>query len=85
MKTLQGGLLNEDDCCEEFMAFVSHLMRFALEDPGMANPKEVRQLLSSQSQKLNQNPFPLIRVCNFVWKLDTCAHFGFNDDIKSNL
>lgn len=55
MKTLQCGLMNEDDCLEEFMAFVSHLVRFVLEDPGMANPKEVRQLLTqyqNQDQKL---------------------------------
>lgn len=41
MKILQGGLLNDDSCLDEFMSFVSHLVRFVLEDPGMSNPKEV--------------------------------------------
>ena len=42
LESLSRGLLNEsDEDIEEFMALVMHLLRFAIDDVGVPNPKEV--------------------------------------------
>lgn len=47
LKMLQDGLLNEtEDDVEDMLSLISHLLRYALEDPGVPNPKEVRHISS---------------------------------------
>ncbi len=42
MRSLQNALMNEnEEDVEEFMSMLSHLTRFAINDPGVPNPKEV--------------------------------------------
>ncbi len=42
MKILQNALINDnDEDMEEFLSLMTHLLRFALNDPGVPNPKEV--------------------------------------------
>ena len=41
LDTLQKALLNDDDEMEELMSLLNHLLKFALDDPGVPNPKEV--------------------------------------------
>lgn len=43
---LQGGLLGESEYVPDFMEFVKHLMRLALDDPGTPNSKEVSSKFS---------------------------------------
>ena len=40
MSELQGALLNDEDEVEEFVTVVTHLLKFATEDPGFPNPKD---------------------------------------------
>lgn len=43
MKSLQDGVTGKtEEDSEEYMSLVSHLMRYAVNDPGVSNPKEVR-------------------------------------------
>jgi len=42
MNLLQNGLLNVGgESLEDFNAFITHLVKFALDDPGVASPKDV--------------------------------------------
>lgn len=41
LNCLQKGLLNDEDDKEDVMNVAVHLMRIALNDPGVPNPKEV--------------------------------------------
>ena len=41
LHSLQSGLLNDEEYVEDTMSVVSHLLTFALDDPGVPTPKEV--------------------------------------------
>ena len=42
MKGLQDAVTSKtDEDGEEYLSLVSHLLRYALDDPGVPNPKEV--------------------------------------------
>ena len=43
MKGLQDAVTSKtEDDAEEYLSLVSHLLKYALDDPGVPNPKEVR-------------------------------------------
>lgn len=45
LDTLQKGLMNDnEDDVEELMSIITHLVQFAIDDPGVPNPKEVSEL-----------------------------------------
>ena len=55
LASLQKGLLNDPDHVDEMMALATQLLRFAIDDPGVPNPKEVRNVLvisGSQTKSL---------------------------------
>lgn len=42
LKALQDGILAKtDDDTEDYVSLVSHLLKYAVQDPGVPNPKEV--------------------------------------------
>ena len=41
LHSLQSGLLNDEEYVEGTMSVLSHLLTFALDDPGVPTPKEV--------------------------------------------
>ena len=43
MRMLQGGLLNDRDCLDDFMQFTTNLLAVALDEPGVPNVKEVKK------------------------------------------
>ena len=43
--SLQSGLLNDGEHIEDIMSLLNHLLTFALDDPGIPNPKEVMDKL----------------------------------------
>ena len=48
MRMLQGGLLNDRECMDDFMQFTTNLLAVALDEPGVPNVKEVKTRLSIQ-------------------------------------
>lgn len=47
MKSLQDAVTAKtDDDAEEYMSLVTHLLRHALDEPGVPNPKEVSKTLN---------------------------------------
>ena len=44
MRMLQGGLLNDRDCLDDFMQFTTNLLAVALDEPGVPNVKEVKNV-----------------------------------------
>ena len=49
MKGLQDAVTSKtEDDGEEYLSLVSHLLRYAIDDPGVPNPKEVAIFLVKQ-------------------------------------
>lgn len=49
LKALQDGILGKtEEDSEDYIALVSHLLRYAINDPGVPNPKEAVTLLGQK-------------------------------------
>lgn len=52
LESLERGLLNDtEEDVEDFMSLVMHLLRIAIDDVGVPNPKEVGMLILFHFQK----------------------------------
>ena len=65
IQELHSALLNDEDEVEEFVTVVTHLLKFAIDDPGFPNPKEavtISGLKVTELEVTEENMSEVLRI-----------------------
>ncbi|XP_064644828.1 bromodomain adjacent to zinc finger domain protein 2B-like isoform X4 [Lineus longissimus] len=81
LNTLQLALLNDDEYIDEYLSLITHLLKFALEDPGVPNPKDALTQLGHKIMDMEINDDNLSEILRIFIQ----ARNGKPDDLSNLL
>ncbi|XP_013395978.1 bromodomain adjacent to zinc finger domain protein 2B-like [Lingula anatina] len=81
LNTIQMGMLNDEEELEEVLSLMTHLLKFALDDPGVPNPKEATTLLNEKITDVDLNENNISEVL----RIFLVARNGSQDELTEQL